>query len=80
MEHHEATSDELALGALDYAVASGFMASKGEARRLISQGGLAINDVRISAADAPLPALIADRYLVLRSGKKRLRIDRRRVA
>jgi len=27
-----------------------------------------------------LPALIADRYLVLRSGKKRLRIDRRRAA
>jgi len=80
LEHHEATPDELAMSALDYAVASGFMASKGEARRLINQGGLAINDVRISEADAPLPALIADRYLVLRSGKKRLRIDRRRVA
>lgn len=65
------------MGALDYAVASGFMTSKGEARRLISQGGLVINDVRVTEADAPLPALIADRYLVMRSGKKRMRIDRR---
>jgi tyrosyl-tRNA synthetase len=77
LDHHDATADELRLGALDYAVASGFVASKGEARRLISQGGLAINDVRITAADAPLPALIAARFLVMRSGKKRLRIDRR---
>jgi tyrosyl-tRNA synthetase len=77
LEHHDPTADELAMSALDYAVASGFMASRGEARRLISQGGLAINDVRITEADAPLPALIADRFLVLRSGKKRMRIDRR---
>jgi tyrosyl-tRNA synthetase len=77
LDHHEATAEELALGALDYAVASGFMASKGEARRLISQGGLVINDARITDADAPLPPLITDRYLVMRSGKKRLRIDRR---
>ena len=53
------------------------MASKGEARRLIAQSGLVINDARIAAPDAPLPALIADRYLVMRSGKKRMRIDRR---
>ena len=77
LDHHEATPAELEMGALDYAVASGFMTSKGEARRLIAQGGLVINDVRITAPDAPLPVLIADRYLVLRSGKKRMRIDRR---
>ena len=40
-------------------------------------GANSINDVRITAPDAPLPVLIADRYLVLRSGKKRMRIDRR---
>jgi tyrosyl-tRNA synthetase len=77
LEHHDVTADELAMTALDYAVTTGFMASKGEARRLISQGGLSINDVRVTEADAPLPALIADRFLVLRSGKKRMRIDRR---
>jgi tyrosyl-tRNA synthetase len=77
LDNHDATADELALNALDYAVASGFSTSKSEARRLIQQGGLVINDVRISAADAPLPALIGDRFLVMRSGKKRLRIDRR---
>ncbi|MEA2677591.1 MAG: tyrosyl-tRNA synthetase [Chloroflexota bacterium] len=77
LDHHEATADELAMNALDYAVASGFMTSKGEARRLITQGGLVINDVRITAADAPLPPLIGERFLVIRSGKKRLRIDRR---
>ncbi|MEP7378974.1 MAG: tyrosine--tRNA ligase [Chloroflexota bacterium] len=77
LDHHEATAAELALGALDYAVASGFMPSKGEARRLIQQGGLVINDERITSPGAALPALIADRYLVVRSGKKRLRIDRK---
>jgi tyrosyl-tRNA synthetase len=77
LENHDATSEELALNALDYAVASGFSASKGEARRLIQQGGLVINDARITTVDAPLPALIADRFLVMRSGKKRMRIDRR---
>lgn len=77
LDHHDATAPELTMNALDYAVASGFLASKGEARRLISQGGLTINDVRITEADAPLPALIAGRYLVMRSGKKRMRIDRR---
>lgn len=77
LDHHEATPSELALGALDYTVASGFMTSKGEARRLITQGGLVINDVRITSPEAPLPALIADRFLVVRSGKKRMRIDRR---
>lgn len=77
LDHHEATAAELAMNALDYAVASGFMTSKGEARRLISQGGLVINDVRITSPEAPLPALIGDRFLVMRSGKKRLRIDRK---
>jgi tyrosyl-tRNA synthetase len=77
LDHHDATADELALSALEYAVATGFSSSKGEARRLIQQGGLVINDVRINEPDAPLPALIAERYLVVRSGKKRLRIDRK---
>src|SRR5512141_1120033 len=63
LEHHDATAEQLAMNALDYAVASGFMTSKGEARRLITQGGLVINDVRITSPDAPLPALIADRFL-----------------
>ncbi|MDL2335233.1 MAG: tyrosine--tRNA ligase [Chloroflexota bacterium] len=79
LDHHDAAAGELAMNALDYVVASGFMTSKGEARRLIQQGGLVINDVRVTTPDTPLPALIADRFLVMRSGKKRLRIDKRRA-
>ncbi len=52
--------------------------SRSEARRQIEQGGLSINGARVSALDAPLPELIDGRYLVLRAGKKRLLIARRR--
>ena len=66
LEHHDATADELALNAMDYAVASGFSPSKGEARRLIQQGGFVINEVRITAPDAPLPTGLQNRWLPFR--------------
>jgi tyrosyl-tRNA synthetase len=70
--------EEVAAGALGLAVASGLVGSKGEARRLISQGGLSINDERVAAPDAEVPEPIAGRYLILRAGKKRLVVGRRR--
>jgi tyrosyl-tRNA synthetase len=79
VEHFEYGRDELALDALGFAVASGLFTSRGEARRQIAQGGLSINDERVAAADAPLPAPVAGHYFVLRSGKKRLLIARRRA-
>jgi tyrosyl-tRNA synthetase len=45
--------------------------SKGEARRLVSQGGVYVNDRREKDTDARLgrPDLLFDRYLVLRKGR-----------
>jgi tyrosyl-tRNA synthetase len=79
MDHYEFGSEIADQPALDLAVASGLVASKSEARRLVEQGGLTINGVRIADSAAPLPPLVADRYLVLRAGKKRMLIARRRA-
>ncbi len=68
---------DLAGGALAFAVASGTFASNSEARRTMSQGGLSINDERIVEPDAPVPPPIAGEWLVVRVGKKRLRVGRR---
>jgi len=61
---------------LDVAVASGLCASKGEARRLMQQGGLTVNNVRVADIAAVLDAsmLIEGRLAVLRSGKKNNRL------
>src|ERR1035437_973608 len=63
----------------DPALLDELYASNGEARRAISQGGLSINDVRVKAPEDAVPAPIDGRYLVLRAGKKSLRIGRRRI-
>jgi tyrosyl-tRNA synthetase len=67
----EATAFELAL-------ASGAFGGRGDLRRTIQQGGLTLDDARIVDPEAPAPAPIAGRYHVLRVGKKRLLIGRRR--
>jgi tyrosyl-tRNA synthetase len=79
LEHFEFTSEDLAGGALRLAVASGLFASNGEARRTIAQGGISINDERVGAPEDAVPAPIDGRYLVVRMGKKRLRIGRLRA-
>jgi tyrosyl-tRNA synthetase len=68
---------DLAGGSLAFAVASGTFASNSEARRTITQGGLSINDERIATPDSPVPTPIAGEWLVVRVGKKRLRVGRR---
>ena len=78
VDHFEFGPDEAGLDALGFAVASGLYPSRGEARRAITQGGLSINDQRVTAIDAALPAPIADRFYVLRAGRKRLLVARRR--
>jgi tyrosyl-tRNA synthetase len=47
-------------------------ASKGELRRLIQGGGVALNKNRIEEMDAPVDAsaLIAGKYLLVQKGKK----------
>ncbi|HEX8940695.1 MAG TPA: tyrosine--tRNA ligase [Candidatus Limnocylindrales bacterium] len=71
-------ASELSLDALGLAVASGLYASKAEARRAIAQGAYSINGARVAAAEDPLPEPVAGRYLVLRSGRRTVRIGRRR--
>jgi tyrosyl-tRNA synthetase len=56
------------------AVAVGAVSSNGEARRLVSQGGLYINDERVTDPAAPLPDPLHGRFWVIRTGKKNTRI------
>jgi tyrosyl-tRNA synthetase len=74
------TDADVAGGPLAVAVASGLFTSTGEARRALQQGGLTINDERPDAADGSVPAPIAGEWLVVRFGKRRLAVGRRRTA
>jgi tyrosyl-tRNA synthetase len=76
LDHFEFTAEDLTGGALRLAIASGLFASNGDARRTITQGGFTVNDERLGAPETAVPAPIAGRYLVVRMGKKGLRIGR----
>jgi tyrosyl-tRNA synthetase len=78
MESYEFDQGATDLVAVDLAVAGNLVVSKSEARRLVQQGGLRVNDERITDADQRLPEPVGGRYFVLRAGKKRLVIARRR--
>jgi tyrosyl-tRNA synthetase len=56
------------------AVAAGILRSNGEARRLIEQGGLYVNDQRVTALDEALPGPVHGRYWLLRTGKKNVSV------
>lgn len=62
----------IGMAVVDMAVAATLSSSKGEARRLIANGGLYINNIKVSDAAAVISEgqLIENRILVLRSGKK----------
>jgi tyrosyl-tRNA synthetase len=57
--------------------ATGLAASKGEARRLVSGGGVTINGVRMTDPGAHVPEPIAGEWLEVRIGKRRREIGRR---
>lgn len=58
---------------VDLLVETGLVASKGEARRLVQQGGAYVNDVAVQDIQARLgPAEIRDGALLLRAGKKKV--------
>jgi tyrosyl-tRNA synthetase len=63
---------EGSVAVLDLLVSSGIAKSKGEARRSVSEGGIYLNNQRVSdPAQAVAPGDILDgRFLVLRKGKK----------
>ena len=64
-------------GVIAFLVESGSFASNGEARRAIQNGGVTINDVRLTDPAGALPAAIADEWYVVRLGKRRVRVGRR---
>ena len=63
-------------GVTDLALDTGLSSSKGEARRLIKNGGLSVNNIRIDDEKALInpQTLIEGKYLVLRRGKKEYRL------
>ena len=65
-------------GLVGLLVAVGIFASRGEARRMIQNGGLTMNDERVTDPEAPVPPLLAGEWLVVRVGKRKLHIGRRR--
>jgi tyrosyl-tRNA synthetase len=72
----EATVAELTPGApdtiTDLLVATGLSPSKGAARRTVAEGGVSVNNVRISSDEwVPQPSdFLHDRWLVVRRGKR----------
>jgi len=59
-------------GVVDLLVTTGFLKSKGEARRAIAEGGIYLNNQRVSdsAQAVSLSDLLDGRFLVLRRGRK----------
>jgi tyrosyl-tRNA synthetase len=59
-------------GFLDVAMAAGLCKSKGEARRLVTEGGFYINNIRITDPAGKITGdmLVDGRVLVMRAGKK----------
>lgn len=55
---------------VDFVTAVGFFASKGEARRMIQQGGLSINGQKVSDINAKIETTDATDSLLLQKGKK----------
>lgn len=57
---------------IDALTGAGVFASKGEARRLVQNGGLYLNSRRVDALDAKLgpECLLTDNLAVVRTGKK----------
>jgi tyrosyl-tRNA synthetase len=62
--------------ALGLLLESRLVASASEGRRLIAQGGLMVNGVRVTDASAPVPEPVGGRYWLVRAGKKRLAVGR----
>ncbi|MEO8274454.1 MAG: tyrosine--tRNA ligase [Chloroflexota bacterium] len=66
-----------AAGVIQFLVATGSFTSNGEARRAIANGGVTINDRRLTDPTAVLPEPIAGEWYVVRLGKRRVRVGRR---
>lgn len=64
-------SDVLGMGVLDMLVTTGLCASKGEARRIVQQNGLSINDAKYTDVNGTVTAdMITDEGIIIKKGKK----------
>ena len=64
-------ADAVGMGILDVMVAAGLAASKGEARRLVQQGGVSVNDVEVTDPAAILSDVdFTDGAAIIKKGKK----------
>ena len=63
--------DVVGMGVLDMLVSTGLTASKGEARRLVQQNGLSINDVKYTDVNGTVTAdMLTDKGIIIKKGKK----------
>jgi tyrosyl-tRNA synthetase len=72
-----AVSAEDASSLLALALATGAYASRGEARRGMTQGGFYVNDERLTDPAAAPPEPVHGRYWIVRTGRKHVRVARR---
>ena len=64
-------ADAVGMGILDVMVTAGLTASKGEARRLVQQGGVSVNDQKVTDPAAALSeADFAEGHAIIKKGKK----------
>jgi len=64
-------ADAVGMGILDVMVNAGLAASKGEARRLVQQGGVSVNDAKVTDPTATLSdADFAEGHAIIKKGKK----------
>jgi tyrosyl-tRNA synthetase len=61
-------------GLLEALVLSGLVESKGEARRLVKQGGVSINRQKVSSTSIGSEQAIGGKYILLQKGKKQRNI------
>ena len=65
------SKEDIGINIMDLCVKTGFIASKSEARRLIQQGGLTINDEKVMDFTLLVnSSYLTDNYLLLKKGKK----------
>ena len=63
--------DAVGMGVLDMLVKTGLTSSKGEARRLIQQNGLSINDVKYTEVNGTVTEdMVTDKGIIIKKGKK----------
>lgn len=58
------------INCVELAVLSGLFPSKGEARRMISQGGFTINGIKVTASDLTVYLMPDKEHILLQKGKK----------